>query len=214
MALRISEAAHTSPESWLSMQTKLDLWNALQKKNENVSDLHHQQVVWSLIWFLYAHISMEGICFRREKTGINRRSLSLCLSYWGCGPAGKSKITGHASMGFWISLPPPWAKDRNKFSVFRKYTGTEVIRRSPSVGESGFLFPGAKVRKFVVRSLLVRFYHRSCWPPGRVLLFFTSVLSQFHDWWTYRLVCVVPAAPAAKSTILINLFITRALLSY
>ncbi|MCF7929663.1 MAG: HigA family addiction module antidote protein [Spirochaetales bacterium] len=45
MALRISEATHTSPESWLSMQAKLDLWNALQKKPENVSEFHHQQAV-------------------------------------------------------------------------------------------------------------------------------------------------------------------------
>lgn len=37
MALRIAEATNTSPESWLNMQTKLDLWLALQKKPENVS---------------------------------------------------------------------------------------------------------------------------------------------------------------------------------
>ena len=43
MALRISEATKTSPESWLNMQTKLDLWKALQKKPENVSGFHHQQ---------------------------------------------------------------------------------------------------------------------------------------------------------------------------
>ncbi|MFP4443321.1 MAG: HigA family addiction module antitoxin [Spirochaetia bacterium] len=43
MALRISEATKTSPESWLNMQTKLDLWKALQNKPENVSELHHQQ---------------------------------------------------------------------------------------------------------------------------------------------------------------------------
>ncbi len=43
MALRISEATKTSPEGWLNMQTKLDLWNALQKKPENVSELHHQR---------------------------------------------------------------------------------------------------------------------------------------------------------------------------
>ena len=30
MALRIAKATNTSPESWLTMQTKLDLWNALQ----------------------------------------------------------------------------------------------------------------------------------------------------------------------------------------
>ena len=43
MALRISEATKTSAESWLNMQTKLDLWNALQKKPDNVSALHHQR---------------------------------------------------------------------------------------------------------------------------------------------------------------------------
>lgn len=43
MALRISEATKTSPESWLNMQTKLDLWNALRKKPENVSEFHHQR---------------------------------------------------------------------------------------------------------------------------------------------------------------------------
>ena len=43
MALRISEATKTSPESWLNMQTKLNLWNALQKKPVNVSELHHQR---------------------------------------------------------------------------------------------------------------------------------------------------------------------------
>ncbi len=43
MALRISEATKTSPESWLNMQTKLDLWKALQKKPENVTEFHHQQ---------------------------------------------------------------------------------------------------------------------------------------------------------------------------
>ena len=38
MALRISDATGTSPESWLNMQTKLELWNALQKKPSNVTD--------------------------------------------------------------------------------------------------------------------------------------------------------------------------------
>lgn len=36
MALRIAKATHTSPESWLNMQTKLDLWNALQHAPDNV----------------------------------------------------------------------------------------------------------------------------------------------------------------------------------
>ncbi|MCK5687111.1 HigA family addiction module antidote protein [bacterium] len=38
MALRISEATGTSPESWLNMQLKLDLWNALQDKPKNVKE--------------------------------------------------------------------------------------------------------------------------------------------------------------------------------
>ena len=45
MALRISEATHTSPEGWLSMQLKLDLWNALQKKPNNVSEFHQKPAV-------------------------------------------------------------------------------------------------------------------------------------------------------------------------
>ncbi len=31
MAVRVSKATRTSPESWLYMQAKLDLWNAEQK---------------------------------------------------------------------------------------------------------------------------------------------------------------------------------------
>jgi len=31
MAVRVSKATHTSPESWLYMQAKLDLWIAEQK---------------------------------------------------------------------------------------------------------------------------------------------------------------------------------------
>ena len=42
MALRIAKATKTSPESWLNMQTKLDLWNALQHAPENVSEFSHQ----------------------------------------------------------------------------------------------------------------------------------------------------------------------------
>ena len=44
MALRIAEATNTSPESWLNMQTKLDLWNAMRKKPENVSVFPHKKV--------------------------------------------------------------------------------------------------------------------------------------------------------------------------
>ena len=43
MALRIAKATNTSPESWLNMQTKLDLWNALQHKPENVSEFPQQR---------------------------------------------------------------------------------------------------------------------------------------------------------------------------
>ena len=34
MALRIAKVTHTSAESWLAMQTKLDLWKARQSKLE------------------------------------------------------------------------------------------------------------------------------------------------------------------------------------
>lgn len=40
MAVRIGEATKTSPESWLSMQMKLDLWNASHKKAINVQLFH------------------------------------------------------------------------------------------------------------------------------------------------------------------------------
>lgn len=43
MALRIAKATNTSPESWLNMQTKLDLWNALQHEPENVSEFSRQR---------------------------------------------------------------------------------------------------------------------------------------------------------------------------
>jgi addiction module HigA family antidote len=35
-AIRIAIATDTSPESWLNMQTKLDLWNALREKPKNI----------------------------------------------------------------------------------------------------------------------------------------------------------------------------------
>ena len=44
MALRIARATNTSPESWLNMQTKLDLWNALQHEPEDVSQFAEQSV--------------------------------------------------------------------------------------------------------------------------------------------------------------------------
>jgi len=43
MALRIAKATNTSPESWLNMQTKLDLWNALQHEPANVSEFPQQR---------------------------------------------------------------------------------------------------------------------------------------------------------------------------
>ena len=43
MALRIAKATNTSPESWLTMQTKLDLWNALQNEPKNVSEFCQQR---------------------------------------------------------------------------------------------------------------------------------------------------------------------------
>ena len=42
MALRIAKATNTSPESWLNMQTKLDLWKALQHEPENVQEFSQQ----------------------------------------------------------------------------------------------------------------------------------------------------------------------------
>lgn len=36
MALRISKATNTSAESWMNMQLKLTLWNALQHEPDNV----------------------------------------------------------------------------------------------------------------------------------------------------------------------------------
>ena len=44
MALRIAKATNTSPESWLQMQTKLDLWNAMRSEPKNVSGLTQKQV--------------------------------------------------------------------------------------------------------------------------------------------------------------------------
>jgi len=37
MAVRIGEATNTSPESWLNMQLKLDLWKAIKHKPTNIS---------------------------------------------------------------------------------------------------------------------------------------------------------------------------------
>ena len=45
MAVRIAEATKTSAESWLNMQTKLNLWNALQRKPLNVVEFPHKMAV-------------------------------------------------------------------------------------------------------------------------------------------------------------------------
>ena len=44
MAIRIAKATNTSPESWLNMQVKLDLWNALKETPKNVTVFHEQNV--------------------------------------------------------------------------------------------------------------------------------------------------------------------------
>ena len=43
MAIRIAKASNTTPESWLSMQSKLDLWNARQKSQAKITKF--QEVV-------------------------------------------------------------------------------------------------------------------------------------------------------------------------
>jgi len=45
MALLIARATDTSPESWLSMQTKLDLWGALREEPPNVVHFTMEKVV-------------------------------------------------------------------------------------------------------------------------------------------------------------------------
>jgi len=37
IAVRIGKATNTSPESWLAMQTRLDLWKAMQKEPKDVT---------------------------------------------------------------------------------------------------------------------------------------------------------------------------------
>ncbi len=44
MALRIAKATQTNPASWLNMQTKLDLWKALQHDPKNVSEFPQKKV--------------------------------------------------------------------------------------------------------------------------------------------------------------------------
>jgi addiction module HigA family antidote len=45
MAVRIGEATNTSPESWLNMQLKLDLWKAMQHKPANIISFPKKAVV-------------------------------------------------------------------------------------------------------------------------------------------------------------------------
>jgi addiction module HigA family antidote len=45
MAIRISKATRTSPESWLNMQAKFDLWNALQREPDNVTVFPRKKAV-------------------------------------------------------------------------------------------------------------------------------------------------------------------------
>ena len=45
MALRIARATDTSPESWLNMQSKLDLWKAKQSEPSNVKPFSHTPAV-------------------------------------------------------------------------------------------------------------------------------------------------------------------------
>lgn len=40
IAVRIGKATNTSPESWLAMQGKLDLWKAMQKEPKDVTKFH------------------------------------------------------------------------------------------------------------------------------------------------------------------------------
>ncbi len=44
MAMRISAATNTSPESWMRMQLKLDLWYAKNDKEYNVIKFNHKKV--------------------------------------------------------------------------------------------------------------------------------------------------------------------------
>jgi addiction module HigA family antidote len=37
MAIRIAKATNTSPESWMKMQLKLDLWNALKNEPKGIT---------------------------------------------------------------------------------------------------------------------------------------------------------------------------------
>lgn len=45
MAVRIAEATKTSPESWMNMQTKLNLWKAMRHKPRNIIAFSHRVAV-------------------------------------------------------------------------------------------------------------------------------------------------------------------------
>jgi addiction module HigA family antidote len=45
MAVRIAQATNTSPESWLNMQTRLNLWKALQNRPKNVIEFPQQVAI-------------------------------------------------------------------------------------------------------------------------------------------------------------------------
>ncbi len=45
MAVRIAESTGTSPESWLNMQTKLDLWKIMKKKTKNINGVLEKAVL-------------------------------------------------------------------------------------------------------------------------------------------------------------------------
>jgi addiction module HigA family antidote len=45
IAVRIGKATQTSPQSWLAMQTKLDLWNAMQKEPKDVIEFKTSSAV-------------------------------------------------------------------------------------------------------------------------------------------------------------------------
>jgi len=45
IAIRIGKATDTSPESWLSIQAKLDLWNTMQKRSRDVARFTIQKTV-------------------------------------------------------------------------------------------------------------------------------------------------------------------------
>ena len=45
MAIRIADATKTTPESWMNIQTKYDLWEVLQNKPNNIKEFRHLEVI-------------------------------------------------------------------------------------------------------------------------------------------------------------------------